>query len=1467
MSRINKIRFVNLNYNNNSMKIDDEKFFLDSESTMLHLRNGGGKTVLVQMIMAPFVNKRYRNFKDRPFESYFTSNTPTYILIEWKLDDAGGYVLTGMMVRKKKSDSDEDSKEKLDIINFISEYSMKNETDIDSLKIVDDNEGKKTVRSYMNSKKLFEDLKKNPQYKFNYYDMNNSATTKAYFDKLDTYKINHKEWENVIKKINLKESGLSDLFSNAKNVEGLVKEWFLPIIENKLNKDEDIIKNYREILSEHIKQYKENKHKIDKKVKVELFNSKSNELYNECNKYIDTIENREETENKIANLISYLKKCLLEKEANGDDLKNELCSLKNDLNDLRYEEKSFEIYIEEDKKKKLEKELYENTEQLNAAEENRNLLKRKRNILFCARIYKEYKEKSEELQAYENNLKILKNKNGDFTPRINDLGYTIKHLLELERKKIKEEQDKNIELEHLLTSTKEKIELDMDGFQNGIKDMSKEIGSLQAGITYFDDREYEFNKKYDESILRNIEGYFNEDDILNLEKRIKDEEKHIFKCKKDYSERLYDLKDYLNSKISEKDDLYKREADITAALTYKNYNLKKYDDDIEERREIIKYVDLDDDSIFSSNRIRELFCRKIGLIKEEENNIRILYEKKKDELIKLEGGKVLELPKDIENEFRHRDIKVVYGMDWLKNNNYSEEKNKEIIKNNPFIPYSIVMDKVDIEAIEKNPINIYTSSPICIVKRENLEKAVVENDGKLISMNYINFFIAFNNKLLNEEELLKIIKEKKKEIKKISDDISSKEEAITFYESKKAVIEKSELTLQRYNELKDDIKTSNDELKNTRDELVKSEKEIQSINDDVDTINKELKIVDRKIDENKRKYDDYEFLKKSYNSYIESKKKFEEVEEIIVSFEKNITDLKKKRIENEKLIEENNEKITFCKDNIKSINDDMTLYSVYNEGTIIEKDSEDLIAEYKALTKKVSDSENDLIQKIKLCNKKFKEIETELLEKVEKYDLNDKEYTSISYHVYKENEIETFLNDEDEKINSLMKSNSTISGDLRYTEKTLSRYYDEIKLSFNKTIPKDKSLIFNKNYKKEEALINIKIKENEDVLSKVFNDISSIKSSLNTLNEYDNLELKSEIKMSVDIKDIDSVVGKIKRDIRELKVSESKNENSLQRALFTVQTNDEFKDEAFFKEPLEILAMLVSKPRDFKEHLMMINDSYEKIIEKLNYDIELIEKEENNIIESMLEYIESIDENISNIDNNSTINIKGKRIKMLSIVVPDWKNNVDVYRIRLKEYIEQLRNQAVKTLNRNESIEEIIGNRINTIKLYDEVISISSINIKIYKIEEDKQRQISWNEVSANSGGEGFLSAFIILSSLLSYMRKDDSDIFSRKEEGKVLIMDNPFAQTNAPHLLKPLMDIAKKSNTQLICLTGLGGDSIYNIFDNIYVLRLVSSKMRSGMKYLKSEHSKGDEEKLSGYEIMESSRFKIENQDQIRLF
>ena len=135
MSKINAVRFINLNYNNNAIRISDETFHLNGESTLLSLRNGGGKSVLVQMMTAPFVHKRYRDAKDRPFESYFTTSKPSFILVEWVLDKGAGYVLTGMMVRRNQ-EMNEGSGENLEMIHFISEYRESCLVDIHHLHVV-----------------------------------------------------------------------------------------------------------------------------------------------------------------------------------------------------------------------------------------------------------------------------------------------------------------------------------------------------------------------------------------------------------------------------------------------------------------------------------------------------------------------------------------------------------------------------------------------------------------------------------------------------------------------------------------------------------------------------------------------------------------------------------------------------------------------------------------------------------------------------------------------------------------------------------------------------------------------------------------------------------------------------------------------------------------------------------------------------------------------------------------------------------------------------------------------------------------------------------------------------------------------------------------------------------------------------------------------------------------------------------
>ena len=299
--------------------------------------------------------------------------------------------------------------------------------------------------------------------------------------------------------------------------------------------------------------------------------------------------------------------------------------------------------------------------------------------------------------------------------------------------------------------------------------------------------------------------------------------------------------------------------------------------------------------------------------------------------------------------------------------------------------------------------------------------------------------------------------------------------------------------------------------------------------------------------------------------------------------------------------------------------------------------------------------------------------------------------------------------------------------------------------------------------------------------------------------------------------------------------------------------------EEFYQKPLEAMLQLTEDAEQVLRQLETTVASYDSLMEKLQVDISMVEKEKAKIVELVGDYLKEVDDNLNKIDRNSTITVRERPVKMLRMDLPDWMENENLYRLRLQDYIDDVTARGIALLEENRNLQEFLGARMTTKGLYDGVVGIGNVQIRLYKIEAQREYPITWADVAKNSGGEGFLSAFVILSALLYYMRKDDSDIFADRNEGKVLLMDNPFAQTNASHLLKPLMDMAKKANTQLICLSGLGGESIYNCFDNIYVLTLISANLRNDMQYLKAERMRGSEEETvlaSRIEVMEQQEF-----------
>ena len=214
----------------------------------------------------------------------------------------------------------------------------------------------------------------------------------------------------------------------------------------------------------------------------------------------------------------------------------------------------------------------------------------------------------------------------------------------------------------------------------------------------------------------------------------------------------------------------------------------------------------------------------------------------------------------------------------------------------------------------------------------------------------------------------------------------------------------------------------------------------------------------------------------------------------------------------------------------------------------------------------------------------------------------------------------------------------------------------------------------------------------------------------------------------------------------------------------------------FFKKPLETLLACVEEAAKVLQQLAVIRRSYQDLVQKLLVDIAMVEEEKQQIVALLQEYVREVHAQMGKIDSNSSIPVRGRPIKMLRLEIPDWDENEDAYRARIEEKVGALAKRGIELLEDEDSLHEFIGRRLTTKALYDDVVGIANVRIELFKIEAQHERRITWREVASNSGGEGFLSAFVILASLLHYMRRDETDIFAERNEGKVLLMDNRLA-------------------------------------------------------------------------------------------
>ena len=1286
MSKINAVRFINLNYNNNAMKINDECMQFSGKSTLLSLRNGGGKTVLVQMMTAPFVHRGKQKTKDRPFESYFTTAKPSFILVEWLLDGGAGYVLTGLMVRKNQEISEEKT-DALEMMAIISEYKEPCMQDIHHLPVVEQNEKTMKLKSYNSCRKLFEDYKKDKKLSFFCYDMSSPAQSRQYFYKLMEYQINYKEWETIIRKVNVKESGLSELFSDCRTEKELVEKWFLEAVESKLNKEENKVKNFQEILEKYAGKYKNIKEQLKRRDAIQKFKEAAEEIQINAEDFLVKEGEKIEQEKVIAAFIARLNVLYEEAEIERERQEEGRKKLQEELEFLKYEQLSCEFH----EKNREKRNHASNREMIDLEKESllrkQQKIQKKVHVFLCAKQQEMVNEDKQEWEIRKEKAAISRTKEENLEPERNRIGGQLSGYYEYRLSDNKEKQE---------AIKKQKLQIRKDISQqkdilNEYREKTKKIteskGSFRSLVRGYDNIEIKYNSNYKENLSRNILGVY-EAGMLDIKQEMYDkEQKKSIQENKEQKEKSENTTEEIHRTeraIEEKREKYfQKDSDIKQAEKEK----KGYEQELEERKDILKYLELPEEKLFA----REEILHKAKIKMQELSSRRRTLEKKEDALQKeyklLVSGRVMELPDNLKEEFEKLDVPVVYGMEWLKKNGFTEKKNKEIVSQNPFLPYALILTRQELKKLSERNGETYTSFPIPIIERENLESIKLDRTQSFVKMQDIHFYILFNENLLDEEKMEIMIEQKQKDIADIRETMQICKNEYEDYFHRFDVIKRQAVTKENWDKIQKKLQKLEKEKEDIFQNIQQARDTKQSLKKNFEILQKTLRELEKKIESQAARQRAFKELRTAYAEYEENNKKLQEyereeerlenrqhlTEEKISQLEENYRELSGQEnslFREEESIQNACQKFAAYKEinrNVKAgklLGVDSTLRTDNNSGVkIIPSEAEvlKLEARYEAVTADISQELKELELEEEKALTRYHKSFGELRELCQKYNLKNSEWQNIIYdkreQLYQEAELEDYdkkierkanlLNEEDKKIGIL---NSQLEGILK-----------QIVSECGKGNPLEEEKISQKDLESAKNQTKYQLSELERKIAFSEKAIQKYRENLTALSEYNNFSADEEIHFEQDFKkmsekELRDFKGMLIRDYNDIIRCVQKCRETLAQTLNKIARQEAFQD-ASYKTPLENMLKVCDDAAKVLRQLNITLESYDSLMKQLEVDISLVETEKKNVTELLEDYVQNIHKNLEKIGRNSTIKIREKSIKMLKVILPVWEDN------------------------------------------------------------------------------------------------------------------------------------------------------------------------------------------------------------------
>ena len=1459
MPSINRIRVNNVKYNFGTQFYDDFTMRLYGKNTLYDLANGGGKSVLMLLLLQNMIPNCTLDDK-QPIEKLFRTgngNTTIHSLVEWKLDqsdkeDGYRYMTTGFCARKaKESENESESRANKDVaaieyFNYCIFYKEYNKHDIVNLPLV--KEGERVTFSGL--KNFLKELEhRDMSLKVRIFERKGE-----YQRFISEYGIHESQWE-IIRGINKTEGHVRTYFeNNYKTTRKVVEDLLIEeIIEKaflvKTSRDEDGTDSMAKMLMD----IKEQLTVLAKKKKDIKAYDRQAELIGVLADKVESFMGLYKEQTNLSRLLADI--CVTGEEfARNDEKQLKALELKKDeARELKNKQRErIECLKVSKDKRQLEELVKEETtlvDRVVELEERCKSLKKDLSLKESINEYMEYLDDRAKYYQHDAVIKTMMTESSFDEEKLYTYAYNIKmrtdkQLMELRTQieSLTEElsglREKEAMNEKLLSETKVALAIAKStktAADDEIVSLSEELSAIRMSMNSikFTDVDQQLAEARDVAVTI--------DKDIQRTKSLLDENSNKLQIA------TLELTE-LNSRAVENDkliaELCSHQSEYEEA-TQKLENIKTIYGASKED-ELLRVI---------SDRITQAVL-DIASVKKS-------IDKSMKRVSRLKEGRIIDISKAAKKamdyiETRH-GITAMFGMDYLSA--LPATKQKELLTTNPELPYGVLVKDYEVIAGDPNIYGIDTEDEI--VNIYDMDAI----DSKALHFGENAFSIHADVNLLTAEDTKdKLIEVQRNLVKDYELQLDIKDEMLAAYrQDHEFVLRMSESQLLKSRErlkaareletnlseqieaIENNIRGYKINIENAREQLTAKKDELEKCNQDITKL----------------------FAVEKLSDIISSKEEIaDKAREDIDRLELKLTTLVNSSDDENISLVETEAKLNLLKSRYEELGrewDDnyKAYYNIDKEYQILTIGDDELKARFTAMVNmgsndaKAIEDKKLLMDTIKISmDRALKSIEKKRvsIQLLKEYEKNNQLYISdervLDSCKHSIQDVEDQIAEARIKHEKKQTEINRLEGSIEYAIKNIQDAFGE--------------------YVEEQATlseITATLADGEELLKRLAKEAKDYEEEYRSYLKTQGymVDLYKDVKRIVTTNDISldgaTPIPEDKDRLREIfedsllkfdrsnkSLEKAKNElvrfkgntSASLEQMSAFELANTIREDVTIPVDYEAAALLMENLKSISDYIVLERDRIEKSL----VDMETIKA---NFEEQCLQRCLDVKTELDKLPKLSRIVADGEAIQMVGLNIPYFKE--EFLKQRMSQYIDNIVTQADDYSNEKDQV-KFIRNSLALKKLFGVIVTdMNGIKLSLYKRERIKEqsRYLKYEEAVGSTGqSQGIYIQFLV--SIINYIagmyHTGNEDIRT-----KTIFIDNPFGAAKDVYIWEPIFALLKANNVQLIVPARGATPAITGRFDVNYILGQQMSKGKQ-LTVVTDYTSKVDQEELEYKEL-----------------